>query len=165
MNSKDIKKLQDVIKNKQEVGYCKAPKSGQFKPGVSGNPRGRKPKIVPKSLYEALQLELANKVDITNNSGVREKITTFELLAKMMVQDALKLDKHSRKLLVEVPLKSDLIYARESIIDSQTRYNKETSQEELELRNKLLDKLDVLYREKAQLEEEEQAALQENNLE
>lgn len=146
------------------MGYCKPPKSGQFKPGVSGNPRGRKPKIVPKSLYEALQLELTNKVDITNNNGVKEKITIFELLAKMMVQDTLKSDKHSRKLLGDILLKSNLIYARESIIDSQTRYNKQTSQEELELKNKIIDELDVLYREKAQLKEEEQASIQENNL-
>ena len=52
--------------NQYEVGYGKPPKSGQFKKGVSGNPRGRKKKIVPCSLFEAFQLELSEKSNITN---------------------------------------------------------------------------------------------------
>ena len=45
-----------------EVGYKKPPKATRFKPGVSGNPRGRGSKTL--NLKTDLQQELAERIPI-----------------------------------------------------------------------------------------------------
>lgn len=43
--------------NEYEIGYKKPPKKTRFKPGVSGNPKGRppqKPVISPKKIYDEI---------------------------------------------------------------------------------------------------------------
>ena len=51
-------------KKDYEVGYGKPPKSGQFKPGQSGNPKGR-PKGA-KNFKTELEEELLEKIQIKN---------------------------------------------------------------------------------------------------
>jgi hypothetical protein len=55
------------------MGYKKPPKQTQFKPGTSGNPKGR-PKKLPG--IDALLTEMLGNEDgvITNKSGVRQII-------------------------------------------------------------------------------------------
>jgi uncharacterized protein DUF5681 len=61
-------KFHDVA-DEDEVGFCKPPKSGQFKKGQSGNPKGRKPKTDFKKcndpmlemLFEDLTLPIKGK--------------------------------------------------------------------------------------------------------
>ena len=50
-----------------EVGYGRPPKSTQFKPGQSGNPRGRKKGS--KNTYTLLRDLLNKKVTVTTESG------------------------------------------------------------------------------------------------
>ena len=64
-------KLKDIIEqyNQAKVGYKNPPKSTQFKKGQSGNPAGRKKKPVPKSLLEAMLLELSDTITIKENAA------------------------------------------------------------------------------------------------
>ena len=84
-----------------EVGYGKPPKDTRFKKGCSGNPAGRKKKVIPISLEEAIKLELNKEMTLTNKDGVKEKISLYSLLARSLVQDAIKNDGPSRKILLQ----------------------------------------------------------------
>ncbi|RWI92136.1 DUF5681 domain-containing protein [Mesorhizobium sp.] len=72
-----------------EVGYGKPPKKSRFKPGRSGNPRGRPKEI--RSIGSELIAELRQKVTIREN-GVERRITAASALAKSLVGRALKGD-------------------------------------------------------------------------
>lgn len=84
-----------------EVGYGKPPKNTRFKKGQSGNRLGRKKKIIPISLEEAIKLELNKEMTLTNKDGVKEKISYYNLLARSLVQDAIKNDGPSRKIIIQ----------------------------------------------------------------
>lgn len=89
------------VNNGYEVGYGKPPKSGQFKPGQSGNPNGR-----PKGNKNAstLLLEaLAEKVTIRENGTVRT-ITKAEAAVKQMVNGAAKGDSKAMNKLMPLML-------------------------------------------------------------
>lgn len=67
------------------VGYKKPPLHARFKPGQSGNPRGR-----PKKASVGLELliELNRKVTVREN-GVEQKLSKAAALAKSLVARAL----------------------------------------------------------------------------
>ena len=67
MTREDLQKIKDIVEG--EVGYKKPPKHSQFKKGQSGNPSGRKKKIVPKSLYEAFAMQLNETKSIKTENG------------------------------------------------------------------------------------------------
>jgi hypothetical protein len=69
-----------------KVGYRKPPKSGQFKPGVSGNPRGRKPGR--RGLRNVLKDELCEPIAVSQ-AGKKKTITKQEALIKSLMRDAL----------------------------------------------------------------------------
>lgn len=62
---------------------------------------GRKKKIIPISLEEAIKLELNKEMTLTNKDGVKEKISYYNLLARSLVQDAIKNDGPSRKIIIQ----------------------------------------------------------------
>ena len=70
-----------------DVGFGKPPKSGQFKKGTSGNPAGapskrkRKPIDVAAILNQPLEVKA---------SGVRRKMTAFEVGVRRLVERGLK---------------------------------------------------------------------------
>jgi hypothetical protein len=70
-----------------EVGYGRPPRAHQFKPGESGNARGR-PKGA-KSEATILQALLNRKIEIREGGRVR-KITVHEAILLRCVDDALK---------------------------------------------------------------------------
>lgn len=72
-----------------EVGYRKPPKSGQFKPGQSGNPRGRKKK--QPTIADRLNKELSRKVTVTEH-GKRKTVTKLELAFMALTNLAAKGD-------------------------------------------------------------------------
>lgn len=94
-------KNDEKLRKDYEVGYGKPPKDTRFKKGRSGNPAGRKKKPLPLSLEEAIKLELNKEMTLTNKDGVKEKMSYYTLLARSLVQDAIKNDGPSRKILLQ----------------------------------------------------------------
>jgi len=68
-----------------EVGFGKPPRSTQFKPGQSGNSKGR-PKGA-KNFATALEHELRATVVVTEN-GKRKRISKRQIIAKQLVNKA-----------------------------------------------------------------------------
>ena len=67
------------------VGYCQPPQHTQFKPGQSGNPRGR-----PKgtlNMATVLERTLREKV-VINENGRRKTITKLEAAVKQLTNKA-----------------------------------------------------------------------------
>jgi|ERR1051326_3323022 hypothetical protein len=72
-----------------KVGYGRPPKANRFRPGQSGNPKGR-PKAA-KNFRTAISEELNGIVPVSVN-GRRRKITRFQVIAKQMVNRAVNGD-------------------------------------------------------------------------
>lgn len=84
-----------------EVGYCKPPKHTQFKPGQSGNPKGR-PKIGTTTLSGSLLKVLRQRVRVTVN-GKRKSMTKAELFCEHTFNDAMNSNTiGSKKLIFDV---------------------------------------------------------------
>lgn len=76
------------------VGYQKPPKHTQWKPGQSGNPRGRPKRS--KDFAKLFEDELNKTVTVTEGGQVRS-ITLRELVVSKLVRDAAKGDSTARK--------------------------------------------------------------------
>ncbi|CAN7526070.1 MULTISPECIES: DUF5681 domain-containing protein [unclassified Aminobacter] len=82
-----------------DVGYGKPPKAAQFKPGKSGNPKGRPKESL--SLKTILQRELQQLIEIRDGDGTR-KITKREALIKSLMVKAIKGDLNTIKALIVI---------------------------------------------------------------
>lgn len=82
-----------------EVGYKKPPRKNQFKPGQSGNPKGR-PKLV-KSFSDDLKEESEELLTITEN-GKKIRTTKQRIFIKKVYNAALSGDKTAMKELVKL---------------------------------------------------------------
>lgn len=67
----EVSKVQDA---EAEVGYRKPPKSTQFKPGVSGNPRGRSKKSKQVKTFAALFRDYLRSPVAAREEGGRVKL-------------------------------------------------------------------------------------------
>ena len=76
--------------NSNDVGYRKPPQSTQFKPGQSGNPKGR-PKG-SKNFSTLIAAELDQNLTI-NIGGLAKTVSTRAAIVKRMVHKALKGDR------------------------------------------------------------------------
>lgn len=99
--------MPDNIDNKQnatdyEIGYKKPPKSSQFKPGHSGNRKGR-PKG-SKGLKTDLREEMAERITI-NENGKSITISKQRLMVKSMVQKAAKGDVRAQTGVLELVMR------------------------------------------------------------
>jgi hypothetical protein len=83
-----------------EVGYGKPPKSSRFKPGTSGNPRGR-PKREPPKLAVIIRNVLSAPIAY-REQGRTKTITRYALSLKMLVERAIKGDLAAAELVVKV---------------------------------------------------------------
>lgn len=72
-----------------EVGYGKPPKHTQFKPGQSGNPKGRKKK--PKSVQSQMQAAMSRKVTIQED-GKSKRLSMQQLMLRSLSTKAAKGD-------------------------------------------------------------------------
>jgi len=80
-----------------DIGYKKPPKQGQFKPGQSGNPKGR-PKGL-QNLSSDLQEELEQKILITEANETKE-VTKQRAMIKTLFAKALKGETRAANVLI-----------------------------------------------------------------
>lgn len=82
-----------------EIGYRRPPKTGRFKKGKSGNPKGR-----PKgsnNFITLLEQEL-EKLIVVNEDGKKKTITRMQAMVKRIVAGALQGEQKSLLTLVEI---------------------------------------------------------------
>ncbi len=87
-----------------KVGYGRPPEKTRFRPGRSGNPRGRPKK--PKSIREKFERELARKVAVREDGRVR-KIPKIDLWVRRVIADAIKGSHQASRILIEMRSASD----------------------------------------------------------
>lgn len=80
-------------------GYGKPPKTHQFKPGQSGNPRGRPRK--KDGLGSAVQRAMSERVPVTEN-GVRSRRKKVDVTITQLVNQGVKGDRHAAKMLFDM---------------------------------------------------------------
>jgi hypothetical protein len=86
-------------RSKYIVGHGKPPKHAQFKPGQSGNPRGR-PRNT-SSFDDDIETELCSSITVLEG-GERKRITKRRAIAKQHVNRALNGDVRSTELLFKI---------------------------------------------------------------
>jgi hypothetical protein len=77
-------------KKRDDVGYCRPPAETQFKPGQSGNSKGR-PKG-SKNMLTQLQEILSSKVTVTDESGNKIKMNRLSVILTQTVNKGMKGD-------------------------------------------------------------------------
>lgn len=90
------------VKDKKSytVGYKRPPKHSQFRPGQSGNPKGRPKRKQPKS-NEILDTVINQKIRVTLD-GKAQAVSALEALFRQIVANALKGDKTAAKLFLSL---------------------------------------------------------------
>lgn len=87
--------LPAVVKEEDRVGHCRPPRAWRFRPGQSGNPRGR-PKRA-HGLGAVLAKALGERVEAKEN-GRRRRMTKLEAAVKQLVNSAANGDRRSAQL-------------------------------------------------------------------
>ena len=83
-----------------EIGYCKPPKSRQFRKGTSGNPAGRS-KERPKTFRQAFEKELRKKIQL-KEGGKSRWMTMIDLIAKQYAVKAVNGDTKAARLIMDL---------------------------------------------------------------
>ena len=86
-----------MAKDDYEIGYGKPPKSTRFKPGQSGNPRGRT-RGQPNILTDVLK-ELAEQIQIQER-GREKTVSKQRALVKALVAKSLKGEARAASILI-----------------------------------------------------------------
>lgn len=82
-----------------EVGYGRPPKSGQFRPGKSGNPEGRRRK--PLTVSENLAQILNERVQVMEG-GQPRKLSKLTIILKALVNKAAKGDTGALRAILDI---------------------------------------------------------------
>lgn len=82
--------MSDDNQQANQVGYKNPPRHSRFKPGQSGNPKGR-PKVQQLNPMTHIFNELMKSVTIVEN-GKPTKVTKMAALTRRIIHDALKGD-------------------------------------------------------------------------
>lgn len=108
------------LNNDYEVGYKKPPKEHQFKPGISGNPKGR-PKLI-QDFKTDFQDELEETITLKEGGSIKT-MTKQRALIKRLITSALNVNMTSIKLVTSImstlPIKPKDIEENLSIEDAQ----------------------------------------------
>jgi hypothetical protein len=83
-----------------DIGYGKPPKKSRFKPGVSGNPKGRS-KRKPSALAEIIRGVLSAPIAYRERGRIKAT-TRHELSLKMLIEHAIKGDLVAAALVLKV---------------------------------------------------------------
>lgn len=86
-------------KKDYEIGYKKPPKHTQFKPGQSGNPKGRPPK--PQTIEDAAIQILKQKIKIKNKDGKYQKTDIYMALSQKLAFGAIKDEKFAMQFCIK----------------------------------------------------------------
>ncbi len=119
-----------------KVGYGRPPKETRFRPGRSGNPRGRPKK--PKSIRERFARELERKIPVREGEKVR-KIPKIDLWVRSIIASAIKGSHQASRILIEMRAASDDEIAQG--IAEQTI--EELTAEDLEILDRYLARVDL----------------------
>jgi len=82
-----------------EVGFGRPPKATQFKPGKSGNPRGRPKGTRP--VGAVLQQILAQRIAVTENGKTR-RLPALEVMLRRLANDAMRSEPPALKLMLSL---------------------------------------------------------------
>lgn len=93
------------------VGYCQPPKQHQFKPGQSGNPKGR-PKGAP-TLQELMAKEATKQVKVKQGDKI-VAVPKLEALARRVFNKALEGDLAAARLIFQLSAEADAPATAES---------------------------------------------------
>lgn len=83
-----------------DVSYGNPPNHTKFKPGQSGNPRGRPRRVQPAEWKDLVKVELLRNMLVTVD-GKRIEIPTFQALIKATINKAIRGCTKSTKLLLD----------------------------------------------------------------
>jgi len=103
------------MSDEYEVGHGKPPKHTQFKPGESGNPKGR-PKGT-KNLATDLSEELAEMI-VVNEGGRQLKISKQRAMIKSLLAKALKGDTRAATVLLKLLIDAEQAITRNAIAEA-----------------------------------------------
>ncbi|RWC10804.1 MAG: hypothetical protein EOS52_23840 [Mesorhizobium sp.] len=117
--------------DEEGVGYGKPPKHARFRPGQSGNPKGR-PKTKSKSFATGILAELEQSVVVREN-GRELKLTKRAVIVKMLVAKAMKGDVRALKEIKE-------LLPQQFQHDSDAKPSEAVSAEEAELLERFVER-------------------------
>jgi len=100
--SDENKKPSDRGDDDYDVGYCRPPKHTRFKPGQSGNPKGRRKGS--KNLKTALEREMKRKIDVREGGKIK-RISKLEALPARLFERALSGDMRAASMVVDLILR------------------------------------------------------------
>jgi len=80
-----------------EIGFGRPPKANRFKPGKSGNPRGRPKGSRP--VGAVLQQILGQRIAVTENGKTR-RLPALEVMLRRLANDAMRNDPPALKLIL-----------------------------------------------------------------
>lgn len=97
------KKVADATKKVYADNYRKPPDAYKFKPGQSGNPKGRPKGIVIFTPLDALYKAFYKEVEVTLPNGKKGKRSYLEIFMERFVADAVTKDGQARRILLKLP--------------------------------------------------------------
>ncbi len=98
-NNPDLDKPDEPATYK--VGPGSPPREHQFKPGRSGNPKGRKKKSADATIAAILSAKLQKKIWIARD-GKKETMTVVEVALEQLINQFAKGDRHTARILFDL---------------------------------------------------------------
>ncbi len=134
----DEREQEDEGEKLYAVGYGKAPEHSKFKPGQSGNPRGRPKKR--RSFVDELAAEMCKPITVTEN-GKKKRITKQQAIVKQTMNKAMSGDPKVIALLMSPAFRQAL----EMKIEQQNQALKRDDFDDLDLSKLSEEELMKLY--------------------